>query len=103
MAIDTRWRAVGSPSGVCNTGVGVKDLGKIRLLFLNELLQLYNLADLLECKNLILLVAINSQTSGIVATVFESRKAIDESIKNELPILLHQVVDVSENTTVSRH
>jgi hypothetical protein len=91
---------VGGPSGVCNTGVRVEDLGEIWLLVLNELLQLCDLADLLECKDLILLVAINSKTSGVVAAVFESGKAIDESIENELPVLLHQVVDVSENTTV---
>ena len=103
VAVDTRWRAVGGPSGVCNTGVRVEDLGQIWLLLLNEFLQLYDLANLLESKNLVLLVAINSKTSGVVATVFESREAIDESIKNELPILFHQVVDVSENATVARN
>ena len=60
VAVDTRWRTVGGPSGVCNTGVRVEDLGEIWLLLLNELLQLCDLADLLERKDLVLLVAINS-------------------------------------------
>jgi hypothetical protein len=103
VAVDARWRAVGGPSGVCNTGVRVEDFGKIWLLLLNELLQLYDLANLLERKDLVLLVAINSKASGVVATIFESREAINESIENKLPILFHQVVDVSENATVARN
>ena len=75
MAVETRWRTVGGPSSVCNTGVGVEDLGEIWLFCCNEFLQLYDLADLLECKDFVLLVAINSQPCGIVATVFESGQA----------------------------
>ena len=100
MAVDARWWAVSRPSGVRDACVRVEDLGEIWLLILDELLQFCNLADLLECKDLVLLVAINRQTCGIIATVFESRETIDEGIENELPVLLDQVVDVSENTTV---
>jgi hypothetical protein len=80
--------------------MGVEDLGQVWLLLCNELLQLCDLADFLECEDLVLLVAIDCQTSGIVAAIFESRKAIDQGIENELPILLHQIVDVTENATV---
>jgi hypothetical protein len=103
VAVETRWRTVGSPSCVCNTGVRVEDLGEVWLLIRNKLLQLDDFADLLECKDLVLLVSINSQTCGIIATVFESRKSIDEGIENELSILLHQIVDVSENATVLKN
>jgi hypothetical protein len=41
----------------------VKDLCEIGLLLLNELLQLGNLADLLEGKDLISLVSVDGQTS----------------------------------------
>ena len=102
VAVDARGRAVGGPSGVCNTGVRVEDLGEIWLLLCNELLQLHDLANLLEGEDLVLLVAIDRQTCGIITTVLEPGKAIDEGVENELPVLLHQVVDVSENTTVGK-
>ena len=69
-----------SPSGVCDTCVRIEDLGKIWLLILDELLELCNLADLLESKDFVLLVSIYSQTSRVVATVFESGESIDEGI-----------------------
>jgi hypothetical protein len=100
MAVDTGWGAVSCPSCVCNTGVRVEDLGHIWLLGRNKLLQLDDLANLLEGKDLVLLVSINSQTCGVIATVFESRQAIDESIENEPSVFLHQIVDVSENAAV---
>ena len=54
---------MGSPAGVGNTAVCVKDLCEIGLLLLDELLQLGNLADLLESKHLISLVSVDRQTS----------------------------------------
>ena len=92
LAIESGRRTVGSPSGVCNACVRIKDLGEIWLLVLNELLELCHLADLLESENLVLLVSIYGQTSRVVATVFETGEAIDESIENELSILFHQVI-----------
>jgi len=56
------WTVCG-PSSVCNTGVRIKDLCQIRLLLFDELLELGHLADLLECKDLLLLVTIDCQTS----------------------------------------
>lgn len=62
MAVDARWGTVGGPSGVCNTGVRVKDLGQVEVLLLDELLQRGDLADLLDGEDLILLVTVNGQT-----------------------------------------
>jgi len=45
---------------MCNTGMRVKDLGKIWLFLFNELLKLGNLANLLVGKDFILLITINS-------------------------------------------
>lgn len=59
MAVDSRWRAMSSPSCVCNAGVGVKDLRCIRLGLLNEGPQFCNLANLLVCEDLVPLVAVD--------------------------------------------
>ena len=48
------------PSCVSNTGVRVEDLGHVRVLFFDEFFELGNLADFFECKDFILLVAIDS-------------------------------------------
>ena len=100
MAIEARWGSVGGPSGVCNTGVRVEDLGQVGLLLLDQSLELDNLADLLEGKDLVLLVTVYSQAGRVIATVFEPGEAIDEGVENVLPVLLHQVVDVAKNATV---
>jgi hypothetical protein len=75
VAVEPAGRAVGGPSGVCNTGVVVKDLGHVGLLLLDECLQLGDLANLLEGEDLILLVAIDGNTGGVVAAVFETGEA----------------------------
>lgn len=100
MAIETGGGAVGGPSGVCNTGVRVEDLGEVWLLLLDQGLQLGDLADLLEGKDLILLISVYGETRRIVATVLQPGEAIDERVENVLPVLLHQVVDVAKNATV---
>lgn len=69
VAVDTRRRTVCSPPGVRNADMGVKLECRIWLRLLNELLQLLNLAHLFECVDLILLVAVDCNASGIVATV----------------------------------
>jgi hypothetical protein len=79
--------------------VRIKDLSQVGLLILDQLLQLGNFADLLEGKDLVLLVTIYSQTSRVIATVFESGEAIDEGVEDEFPVLLDEVVDVAKNTT----
>lgn len=50
---------MGGPSGVGNAGVGVKDLVKIDIGLVDELLELGNLAHLLEGENLVLLVTVD--------------------------------------------
>jgi hypothetical protein len=72
MAVEPRGTAVGSPSGVCNAGVRVEDFGEIWLLFRDELLELYDLANLFEGKHFILLVSIYGEACGVVSTVFEA-------------------------------
>lgn len=100
VAVESAGHAVGGPSGVRDTGVVIEDLGpdrdsqqrdlshldsmktcdaRIWLLLLNQLLQLRDLADLLEGKDLILLVAIDGETGGVVAAVFETSETVDES------------------------
>ncbi|KXT02277.1 hypothetical protein AC579_8322 [Pseudocercospora musae] len=72
MAVDSGWRTVGGPSGVCDSCVVVEKLGEIWLLLVDQLLELGNLAHLFEGEDLILPVAIDGQTGGVIATVFES-------------------------------
>ena len=62
MAVDARWRTVGGPAGMRNAGVVVEDLGEVWLLLLDESLELGDLADLLECEYLFLLVAVDCET-----------------------------------------
>jgi len=63
VAVDTRRGTVGGPTSVGNTGVCVKDLCKIGLLLLDELLQLGDLANLLESEHFVSLVSVDCQTS----------------------------------------
>jgi hypothetical protein len=62
MAVDARRRAVGGPSGVGNTSVRVEDLGEVEVLLFNELLQRGDLANLLDCVDLVLLVSVDGKT-----------------------------------------
>jgi hypothetical protein len=70
MAVEARRRAVGGPSGVSDTGVRVEDLVEAKALLLDELLQRGDLADLLDCVDLIFLVAVDGETRRVVAAVF---------------------------------
>jgi hypothetical protein len=54
---------VGSPSRVGDTGVRVEDLVEVEALLSDELLQRGDLADLLDCVDLILLVTVDGKTS----------------------------------------
>lgn len=99
VAVGGRRRTVGSPTGVGNTGVGVEDLLEVDVRLVDELPQLGDLANLLEGLDLVLLVAIDGQTGGIIASVLEARETVDEGVENELAVLLDEVVDVTENAT----
>lgn len=61
---------MGSPAGVRNASMRVKNLGHIWLTIGDELLELGHLAHFLESENLILLVTINSKACGVVTAVF---------------------------------
>jgi hypothetical protein len=54
---------------VGNTGVAVKDLVEVEVLLLDELLQRRDLADLLDCVDLVLLVTVNGKTGRVVTAV----------------------------------
>lgn len=58
-----------SPTGVSNAGVSFKGLSHVDARLGDELLQLSDLAHLLECKDLILLVAIDCQTCRVIASI----------------------------------
>lgn len=75
MAVDSAWGTVSGPSGVCNSGVVVEDLGEVWLLGSDQLLQFGDFAHLLERKHLATLVAIDGETGGVVASVLESCEA----------------------------
>lgn len=72
MAIEAGWCTVCGPSCVCDTGVVVENLGQIWLLLLDQLLEHGDLSDFLECKDFVLLVAIDGETSRVISTVFET-------------------------------
>jgi hypothetical protein len=58
------------PSGVCNPGVRIEDLGQIQVRLRNEVLQLRHLPNLFKRKNLILGVAINREPRRVISTCF---------------------------------
>ena len=70
MAVYTGWGAVSGPSSVSNSCVGIEDLVEVEVGLVDELLERDDLADLLDCEHLVLLVTVNSETGGIVAAVF---------------------------------
>lgn len=117
MAVETRRLAVSGPPSVCNAGVRVKDLLHVDVALLDELAEFGHLANLLESKHLVLLVAIDGHTSRVIATVFKTRKAcrvvnqrtalristaaltIKQGFDDEPPVPLNQVVDIAEDAT----
>lgn len=60
---------MGGPSSVGNAGVRVEDLVLVEVRLFHKLLQGGNLANLLDCKDLVLLVAVNGEAGRVVATV----------------------------------
>lgn len=59
VAVECRRWSVGSPTSVCNTSMGIKDFGHVDAGLVDELSKLRDLAHLLECEYLILLVSID--------------------------------------------
>jgi hypothetical protein len=64
------------PASVSDTAVRVKHLIEVELVLINQLLQLGHLADLLEREDLILLVAIDRETGGVVPAILETGQAL---------------------------
>ena len=60
---------MGGPSSVRNTGVRVEDFGQVEVLLLDELLQRGDLANLLDGKDLVLLVTVDGKAGRVVAAV----------------------------------
>lgn len=58
----------------------VEDFVEIWSLICNELLQLGDLSDLLECKDFILLITVYCQAGRVVSSVLKPGEAIDKSI-----------------------
>ena len=75
MAVKPGGLAVGSPSSVCNTGMRVKDLVHVDTRLCHKFSEFGHLAHLFECEDLILLVAINCEAGGVVASIFEAGEA----------------------------
>ena len=73
MAIETGRLTVSSPSSVCDARMRIKHLGQIWFGIRDELLELGDLADLLESENLILRVTVYAKACRIIASVFETR------------------------------
>ena len=69
MAVDARGGAVCGPAGVCNADVRVEYLGLVEAGLGDELLQGGDLADLLDCVHLILLVTVDGETGRVVSAV----------------------------------
>lgn len=75
VAVDFRWRTVGGPTSVCNTGVRVKQLGRIKVGVANLGIKLGDLAYSLDSDNLALFVAVNGKAGRVIAAVFETLEA----------------------------
>ena len=72
VAVQSAGLTVGSPSGMCDAGMRIEDLCHVHIGFLDEFSEFDNLAHLFECKDLIPLVAVDCETSGVVTSVFET-------------------------------
>lgn len=75
MAVLTGWRTVSGPACVSDTSVGLESFFQVWFALRNEFLQLCNLSNFLVSRNFLSLVAIDGQSRGIIASVFESRKS----------------------------
>lgn len=117
MAIESgRWTMC-SPTSVCNSGMRVEDLCHVRVFILDELLELGNLANLLESKDFIFLVTVDGKTGRIISSIFQTSEACEELMchlrqnctdartihqrfNDVLAVLFHQIIDIAKDTTV---
>ena len=75
MAIEAGRGTVCGPPRVCDAAVRVEGLGQVDIGLVNELLELGHLANLLERKDLLLLVAVDGETGRVVPAVLETEEA----------------------------
>ena len=69
MAVDSGRLPVCCPASVCDTSMRIKGFGQVDTGFGDKLLELCNLAHLLEGKDLILLITIDCKTGGVITSV----------------------------------
>ena len=77
---------VGSPTSVRNRNPGDKRLGGVDAGFGDALAEASDLADLLEEKHLSGLVAIDTYSRRVVATVFLAGETVAEDLTDRLPV-----------------
>ncbi len=63
--------SVRGPPRMSDAGVRLEELGQVELPPIDELSQFGHLADLLEGKDLILLVAIDRKTGRVISTILQ--------------------------------
>ena len=78
---------MGSPSSVGDGNLRNEGLRSVDAGFGNLLAQASYFADLLEEENLAWLVAVNTDTCGIITTVFLASETITENLADGLPVL----------------
>lgn len=100
VAVDRAGLTVSGPTGVGQTHLGDRDLAEVNGRLVNMLAESSDLADLLENESVPLCVTINGNTGRVVTSVFETSKTVDKNVYDLLAVLLHQVVDVSENAAL---
>lgn len=87
VAVGAGGGTVSSPTGVRDTGMGLKGLAHVICAVIDEFLQLGHLANFLECADFILLVAIHGHTSRVVATVLQSGEAWGNNGEQKVKII----------------
>lgn len=100
VAVQRAWLTVGGPSGVGHTHLGDGDLVKVDGRLIDVLAESGDLADLLENEGVLLGVTVNGNTGRVVTSVFETGETVDKNVNDLLAVLLHQVVDISENAAL---
>lgn len=89
-----------SPSCVSDTHVVVKHGLTVDFLTFNLIFQNLDLTRNLDNEGLIFAVAINSNSTGVVTSVFQTLETINEVIDNFATGFIDEEVNVAKNSTV---
>lgn len=76
-----------SQSGVCNGNLGNEGLGSVDVGFGDLLAQASNFADLFEEDHFARLVAVDTDTCGVITSVLLAGKSVTEDLADRLPVL----------------